>query len=148
MIYKKIKENILYAGMNDEDRLIFDELIPLDHGTSYNSYIVIGNEKTAVIDTMYPKFTKEYLKSLDKQDYELEKQRFGLALKEEITGLEFLSGICGSEVTSYELKVRHVCEKCRQMREKNGWNFWKRQIKTRIKNNNNFLKILAYIMCT
>ncbi len=65
MIYKKIKENIFYAGMNDEDRLIFDELIPLDHGTSYNSYIVIGNEKTAVIDTMYPKFTKEYLKSFD-----------------------------------------------------------------------------------
>ena len=65
MIYKKIKENILYAGMNDEDRLIFDELIPLDCGTSYNSYIVLGSEKTAVIDTMYPKFTKEYLKSFD-----------------------------------------------------------------------------------
>ena len=65
MIYKKIKENIFYAGMNDEDRLIFDELIPLDHGTSYNSYIVIGSEKTAVIDTMYPKLTKEYLKSFD-----------------------------------------------------------------------------------
>ena len=65
MIYKKIKDNILYAGMNDCDRLIFDELIPLDHGTSYNSYIVIGSEKTAVIDTMYPKFTQEYLKSFD-----------------------------------------------------------------------------------
>ena len=65
MAYQKIKDGILYAGMNDEDRLIFDELIPLDHGTSYNSYIVIGSEKTAVIDTMYPKFTKEYLKSFD-----------------------------------------------------------------------------------
>ena len=65
MAYKKIKDGILYAGMNDEDRLIFDELIPLDHGTSYNSYIVVGSEKTAVIDTMYPKFTKEYLKSFD-----------------------------------------------------------------------------------
>ncbi len=64
-MYKKIKENILYAGMNDKDRLIFDELIPLDKGTSYNSYIVIGSEKTAVIDTMYPKFTKEYIKSFD-----------------------------------------------------------------------------------
>ena len=65
MFYKKIKENIYYAGMNDEDRLIFDELIPLDKGTSYNSYIVKGSNKTAVIDTMYPKFTKEYLKSFD-----------------------------------------------------------------------------------
>lgn len=65
MKFKEIKKNILYAGMNDEDRLIFDELIPLDHGTSYNSYVVIGSVKTAVIDTMYPKFTKEYLKSFD-----------------------------------------------------------------------------------
>ena len=65
MIYKQIKENILYAGMNDKDRVIFDELIPLDNGTSYNSYIVKGTEKTAVIDTMYPKFTQEYLKSFD-----------------------------------------------------------------------------------
>ena len=65
MKFKEIKKNILYAGMNDEDRLIFDELIPLDHGTSYNSYVVIGSEKTAVVDTMYPKFTKEYLKSFD-----------------------------------------------------------------------------------
>lgn len=65
MTFKKIKENILYAGMNDSDRLIFDELIPLDNGTTYNSYIIIGSEKTAVIDTMYPKFTQEYLKSFD-----------------------------------------------------------------------------------
>lgn len=74
MIFKKIKDNVLYAGMNDSDRLIFDELIPLDKGTSYNSYVVIGNEKTAIIDTMYPKFTKEYIKSfdengIDKVDY-------------------------------------------------------------------------------
>ena len=67
-MYKEIKKNILYAGMNDEDRLIFDELIPLDHGTSYNSYIIIGSEKTAVIDTMYPKFTQEYLKSFDENE--------------------------------------------------------------------------------
>lgn len=65
MKYKEIKKDILYAGINDNDRLIFDELIPLDNGTTYNSYIVIGSEKTAVIDTMYPKFTKEYINSFD-----------------------------------------------------------------------------------
>ena len=73
-MFKKIKENVFYAGQNDEGRLIFDELIPLDKGTSYNSYIIKGSDKTAVIDTMYPKFTKEYLKSfdenhIDKVDY-------------------------------------------------------------------------------
>ena len=64
-MFQKIKENVLYAGMNDGGRLMFDELIPLEKGTSYNSYVIIGSEKTAVIDTMYPKFTQEYLKSFD-----------------------------------------------------------------------------------
>lgn len=68
MYFKEIKTNILYAGMNDKDRLIFDELIPLDEGTSYNSYIVKGSEKTAIIDTMYPKFTAEYIKSLEENN--------------------------------------------------------------------------------
>ena len=77
MAYQKIKDGILYAGMNDEDRLIFDELIPLDHGTSYNSYIVIGSEKTAVIDTMYPKFTKEYFiknYGLEDEDFDIREE--------------------------------------------------------------------------
>ena len=64
-MFKEIIPNIFYAGMNDEGRLIFDELIPLDNGTSYNSYVIKGSEKIAIIDTMYPKFTKEYLKSFD-----------------------------------------------------------------------------------
>ena len=65
MKFQKIKDNILYAGFNDRDRLIFDELIPLEEGTTYNSYVIIGSEKSAVIDTMYPKFTEEYLGSFD-----------------------------------------------------------------------------------
>lgn len=68
MIYKKIKDDILYAGINDCDRLIFDELIPLDNGTSYNSYLVKGSDKIALIDTMYPKFTQEYIKSFDENN--------------------------------------------------------------------------------
>ncbi len=64
MKFKEIKNNIFYCGLNDCDRRIFDELIPLEHGTSYNSYLVKGSEKTAIIDTMYPPKTKEYLKRL------------------------------------------------------------------------------------
>ncbi len=65
MTFKKISESVSYCGINDFDRVIFDELIPLDNGTTYNSYIVKGAEKVAVIDTMYPKFTEQYLKSFD-----------------------------------------------------------------------------------
>ena len=64
MKFQEIKNNIFYCGLNDCDRRIFDELIPLEHGTSYNSYLVKGSEKTALIDTMYPPKCKEYLKRL------------------------------------------------------------------------------------
>jgi len=65
MKFKQIKENIFYCGLNDAERAIFDELIPLEHGTTYNSYLVKGSEKTAIIDTMYPPFCEDYLKNLD-----------------------------------------------------------------------------------
>lgn len=64
MKFQEIKNNIFYCGLNDCDRRIFDELIPLEHGTSYNSYLVKGSDKTAIIDTMYPLKTKEYMKRL------------------------------------------------------------------------------------
>ena len=66
MDFQKIKENVYYCGLNDEHRAIFDELIPLEHGTSYNSYLVMGSEKTAIIDTMYPPKTDEYVQKLEK----------------------------------------------------------------------------------
>lgn len=68
MKFKEIKKDIFYCGLNDYDRTIFDELIPLEHGTSYNSYLVKGSDKVALIDTMYPPKTDEYLKNLDENN--------------------------------------------------------------------------------
>lgn len=68
MKFKEIEENIYYCGLNDTDRIIFDELIPLEHGTTYNSYLIKGSEKTAIIDTMYPPFCEEYLKNFDENN--------------------------------------------------------------------------------
>jgi flavorubredoxin len=65
MKFKEIKNNIFYCGLNDEKRKFFDELIPLECGTSYNSYLVKGSEKTALIDTMYLPKKEEYIKNLD-----------------------------------------------------------------------------------
>ena len=65
MKFQEIIKNVYYCGLNDAEREIFDELIPLEHGTSYNSYIIKGSEKTALIDTMYPPKSEEYLKNLD-----------------------------------------------------------------------------------
>lgn len=62
---KEIKNNIFYCGLNHRERKLFDELIPLPVGTTYNSYLIKASEKTVIIDTMYPQKTDEYLQKLD-----------------------------------------------------------------------------------
>ena len=51
---RTICENVLLLGAVDWDRRLFDALIPLPEGTSYNAYLVRGSEKTALIDTADP----------------------------------------------------------------------------------------------
>ena len=70
MLFKEIKNKVFYAGLNDADRVIFDELIPLEHGTTYNSYLIKGSEKTAIIDTMYPPFLDLYIKNFEENGIE------------------------------------------------------------------------------
>ena len=50
----QIKKDVFYVGANDPDRKLFDELISLPDGTSYNSYLIRGSEKTALIDSVDP----------------------------------------------------------------------------------------------
>lgn len=54
MSVREIKGNIYSVGAIDWDRRLFDSLIPLPDGTSYNSYLIKGSEKTALIDTVDP----------------------------------------------------------------------------------------------
>ena len=58
MVAREICTGIWSVGALDFDRRLFDELIPLPNGTSYNSYLVQGSGKTALIDTVDP--SKEY----------------------------------------------------------------------------------------
>ncbi|AMQ19347.1 FprA family A-type flavoprotein [Thermococcus peptonophilus] len=55
----EITSGVHWVGVKDWDRKIFDALIPLPHGTSYNAYLVMGSEKTALIDTVNPGFEGE-----------------------------------------------------------------------------------------
>ena len=50
----KLAEGVYWVGAIDWDRRLFDSLIPLPDGTSYNSYVIKGSEKTALIDTVDP----------------------------------------------------------------------------------------------
>jgi flavorubredoxin len=56
---REIKPGIHWVGAIDWDRRLFDSLIPLPDGTSYNAYLVKGKDKTALIDAVDP--TKEDL---------------------------------------------------------------------------------------
>ncbi len=54
MAARQIRPGIFYVGASHWDRRLFDELIPLPDGTTYNAYLVKGSEKTALIDTVDP----------------------------------------------------------------------------------------------
>ena len=74
MAVRKLKDEIYSVGVIDWDRRLFDELIPLPDGTTYNAYVVKGEEKTALLDTVDPAKKDELignLKSLgvEKIDY-------------------------------------------------------------------------------
>ncbi|WP_217417064.1 FprA family A-type flavoprotein [Methanothrix sp.] len=51
---REICKNVFHVGAIDWDRRLFDALIPLPDGTSYNSYLIKGSEKTALIDAVDP----------------------------------------------------------------------------------------------
>jgi flavorubredoxin len=71
---RQLKPGILSVGAINWDSRLFDELIPLPEGTSYNSYLIKGSQKTALIDTVDPSKTADLLHNLieagiDKIDY-------------------------------------------------------------------------------
>jgi flavorubredoxin/rubredoxin len=51
---RKIEDGIWWVGAMDWDRKLFDSLIPLPDGTSYNCFFVRGAKKSALIDTVDP----------------------------------------------------------------------------------------------
>jgi len=62
---RTITDRISWLGAVDWDRRLFDSLIPLPDGTSYNAYLVKGSERTALIDTVDPAMTATLLAQLE-----------------------------------------------------------------------------------
>jgi flavorubredoxin len=60
----EISEGVFAVGAKDRNRRLFDALIPLPRGTSFNSYLVKGSEKTVLIDSVGPGFETELLEKL------------------------------------------------------------------------------------
>ncbi len=55
----EISPGVHWVGARDWNRRVFDALIPLPQGTTYNAYLVQGQKKTALIDTVNPGFEGE-----------------------------------------------------------------------------------------
>ena len=50
---RKIREGVYWMGAVDWDRRLFDSLVPLPDGTSYNAYLIQGSEKTVLLGSPF-----------------------------------------------------------------------------------------------
>jgi len=62
---RKIRDRIYWMGSVDWDRRLFDSLVPLPDGTSYNAYLIEGSEKTVLLDSVDPQMADELLSQLE-----------------------------------------------------------------------------------
>ena len=65
---RKIIDDVYWMGSVDWDKRLFDVLVPLPDGTSYNAYLVEGSEKTALLDTVEPHMIEELMGQLEDVD--------------------------------------------------------------------------------
>jgi flavorubredoxin len=67
----ELKKDIYWVGALDPDLRIFDIIMYTPYGTTYNSYVVKGSEKTAVIETVKEQFFEQYLDRLKSLDVDI-----------------------------------------------------------------------------
>ena len=72
-MYKgELADGVEALGAVDWSRRLFDSLIPLPDGTSYNAYLVRGEERTVLVDTVDPSMEDvlmEQLEDVERIDY-------------------------------------------------------------------------------
>lgn len=61
---KKIVDNVYSVSVLNPNLRIFDVIMKTDYGTSYNSYIVKGSEKTALIETAHLTYFNYFIDNL------------------------------------------------------------------------------------
>ena len=60
---KEIANNVFYVGVNDRQKALFENIWPLPHGVSYNSYLIL-DEKTVLVDTVDICYSDLFLKKI------------------------------------------------------------------------------------
>ncbi len=61
----EIKKNIYWVGAIDKELEVFDIIMETEFGTTYNSYLIKGSEKTALIDTAKVPFKDEFISRVE-----------------------------------------------------------------------------------
>lgn len=124
MLATEVANGIYWLGVLDPDLRIFDIVMTTEYGTTYNAYLVKGQQKTALIETVKEKFFDSYLQSLQELvnlndiDYlimnhtepdhagsvgKLLEKIPGLTVMGSQTALKFLKAICNQNFPSHEL---------------------------------------------
>jgi len=57
----KVSSDVHWVGVNDGHTDLFEGLWEIPEGVSYNSYLVIGSEKTALIDSVLKEYQEEHI---------------------------------------------------------------------------------------
>ena len=70
---KEIKKDIYWVGALDPNLRVFDIIMYTPYGTTYNSYVVKGSEKTVVFETVKEKFFDEYVERLNSLNIDVTK---------------------------------------------------------------------------
>lgn len=61
---KEIANKVYYVGVNDRQKVLFENMWPLPYGVSYNSYL-IADEKTVLVDTVDVCYADIFLKKIE-----------------------------------------------------------------------------------
>jgi flavorubredoxin len=60
----EIHKGVLWVGALDPQLRVFDVIMKAENGTTYNSYLIRGSNRTALVDTVKEKFADELLANL------------------------------------------------------------------------------------
>lgn len=69
----EIKKDIYWVGALDPSLRVFDIIMYTPYGTTYNSYVIRGNEKVALLETVKLEFFDQYLDRLKSLDIDIHK---------------------------------------------------------------------------
>lgn len=62
----KLKEGLYWNGVLDPELRVFDIIMHTEFGTTYNSYIIKGEHRTALVETAKARFFDEYLAAVER----------------------------------------------------------------------------------